>query len=911
MSVPAAFVGRKEELAALRDVVGLRPGSAVAVVVTGDPGSGKTRLLAEALAGVEGRRLLHVRGHETEAPVALAAAAPLLRELGALPEAGLAPFEPIQAFERAYRALASGGPAAIVVDDLQWVDDSSFALCQYLIRGAAEAAHDLAVVAASRPSPRVATFMHAVEDALPGRVRLLELAPFSREEGVALVRALAPQVDEGAATELWRQAGGLPFWLEALVDTRGAGVDARRLVTARLRDASGDAAELLALLTIVDRPVAPSALAELKQWPAERVDRAAAELTARGVALLGPASLRLTHDLTRKAALEELPVETRTRLHRRAAEWLEEQAADNAPLLREALEHRLAAGMPAAELALRIATGTSRRLVGSEGVHRLGAIADAERSVELHSSLATLACELGEHEVALRRAEIVAHAVEARERARWFLLASQSAYRLNRLQEARSFLEQARRHCDDPVLGVELDAHEAAIVRWLETDIDRARVFSDRAVRDARRLAASRPADVAAREALLHSLKGAFDAAMVEDEPTRLAAIVEEMLDVTREMRDEDHLRALLHVAISKRQHGQVLEAETIMRRVWAQANERVLPALAVETGYWLAPQLFARGCLAEADEVAAESAALAGRIAGMSSRMTTLPQVRSHQHVVAVSRGDWRQAITALEQAAQEEPAAHGRLRIHANVASLLARIDPEASGDAVVAHTEQSLADAAASGCRRCLAEIQLVAADNLARIGRREEAESVLRAYDSVPHEMPELVRFWRRRAEASLAAGRGDPRSAAERQERLAADAAALGLRLDALWAKIERGRVLAVVDPQGATQTLLEAVDDADGLGAKTEALVAEKLLRALGVRTWARKKPEGELTEREREIAQMVASGATNPEIARQLFLSRKTVERHVSNVLRKAGARNRAELAAWMTEFQREGVPR
>jgi DNA-binding CsgD family transcriptional regulator len=50
---------------------------------------------------------------------------------------------------------------------------------------------------------------------------------------------------------------------------------------------------------------------------------------------------------------------------------------------------------------------------------------------------------------------------------------------------------------------------------------------------------------------------------------------------------------------------------------------------------------------------------------------------------------------------------------------------------------------------------------------------------------------------------------------------------------------------------------------------------------------------------REREVADLVALGATNPEIASRLFLSRKTVEHHVSNALAKLGLRSRAELAA------------
>jgi DNA-binding NarL/FixJ family response regulator len=96
------------------------------------------------------------------------------------------------------------------------------------------------------------------------------------------------------------------------------------------------------------------------------------------------------------------------------------------------------------------------------------------------------------------------------------------------------------------------------------------------------------------------------------------------------------------------------------------------------------------------------------------------------------------------------------------------------------------------------------------------------------------------------------------------------------------------------------------------LGAQTVAEVAGKRLRSLGVRTWRRGADRGAaLTDREHAIARLIAAGASNPEIAQQLFLSRKTVERHVSNVLKKAGVRNRTELAARVADLEVEGAPR
>ena len=59
--------------------------------------------------------------------------------------------------------------------------------------------------------------------------------------------------------------------------------------------------------------------------------------------------------------------------------------------------------------------------------------------------------------------------------------------------------------------------------------------------------------------------------------------------------------------------------------------------------------------------------------------------------------------------------------------------------------------------------------------------------------------------------------------------------------------------------------------------------------------------PDG-LTQREVEVLRLVAAGKTNPEIAKKLFISSRTVTTHISNILNKINAANRAEAAAYAT---------
>ena len=56
----------------------------------------------------------------------------------------------------------------------------------------------------------------------------------------------------------------------------------------------------------------------------------------------------------------------------------------------------------------------------------------------------------------------------------------------------------------------------------------------------------------------------------------------------------------------------------------------------------------------------------------------------------------------------------------------------------------------------------------------------------------------------------------------------------------------------------------------------------------------------GGLTERERQVAALIAQGESNSEIARTLLITVRTVEAHITRILDKLGLKSRAEIAAW-----------
>ncbi len=150
-----------------------------------------------------------------------------------------------------------------------------------------------------------------------------------------------------------------------------------------------------------------------------------------------------------------------------------------------------------------------------------------------------------------------------------------------------------------------------------------------------------------------------------------------------------------------------------------------------------------------------------------------------------------------------------------------------------------------------------------------------------------------------ATAHVSAASGEPTGAISRLGRALHLLSALPLPLESARIRLELARTLSAVQPEVAVAEARAALTELDRLGAATDADAAAGLLRSLGVSCRSGPRGVGALTRREQEVLALVALGLSNPEIAKRLFISRKTAAHHVSNVLAKLGVRNRAEAAA------------
>jgi DNA-binding NarL/FixJ family response regulator len=151
----------------------------------------------------------------------------------------------------------------------------------------------------------------------------------------------------------------------------------------------------------------------------------------------------------------------------------------------------------------------------------------------------------------------------------------------------------------------------------------------------------------------------------------------------------------------------------------------------------------------------------------------------------------------------------------------------------------------------------------------------------------------------KGQVCVATGNGDARACLH--EALEGFARAQ-LPMELARTRLEMAHALSERSPEVAVAEAKAALEDFERLKALRHADAAGALLRSLGAPIRIGPKGIGALTRREAEVLQLIGAGLSNAEIGDRLYISRKTVEHHVGNVLSKLGLRNRAEAAAYAT---------
>ncbi|WP_347403864.1 AAA family ATPase [Mycobacterium sp. 236(2023)] len=192
---------------------------------------------------------------------------------------------------------------------------------------------------------------------------------------------------------------------------------------------------------------------------------------------------------------------------------------------------------------------------------------------------------------------------------------------------------------------------------------------------------------------------------------------------------------------------------------------------------------------------------------------------------------------------------------------------------------------------------------AAEALIALGRLGEADELVSALESNGER---LDRPWMlavgRRCRALLLAERGDLTGAAEAAQRAMVE-------YDRLPMPFERARTLLVIGEvqrrlrrrDAAAASVRDALRQFDELGAGLWSQRARNLLSRV---TTSSRSGSTELTDAERQLAELVASGKSNREVADALFVSVKTVETNLTRVYRKLGIRSRAQLGKRLGEL-------
>ncbi len=945
--VEDVLIGREAECAALGALAAqARDGQGSIVLLAGEAGVGKTTLARAVLAdsGLERLEGFGVQeGGTAYAPVVdvlrqsgVAGEAPLRAHLAMLlPELG----EPAPAADRAtlFEAIrsvlaiaAARQPLAIFLDDLQWADDATLELLPALARSLdgepvlLVAAYRSDDVARGHPIRRLRTELRR-----DGRLHEIAVEPLDRQSTAALLeRVLGAPAAPSLQDAIVDRTDGVPFFVTELglalaaserLQEASAGLElldgadlplpesVRDAVLLRAAGLSSPGRAAIAVASVAGQTFdveSVMAIANLTEWPDEAV--------RRGILVDGPpGQMAFRHALVRDAFYGEIPWLERRALHRRVAQRLETTATPPGILA----EHWSQAGEPEQARRCLLAASDAARAVHA---YHDGARA-ARRALELWPDGEDESGRLDALEQLARCAELAADPGEA-------------------VRTWREVVEGRRRE-GDPRAVAEASRRLAGALevqgRWDEALMTREEAAVAFAAADERGEAA------AERLAAASHLRSAasFRAALRVIELARADAQAAGRVDLEVRLRGlEGNVRA---------RTGEGTHGLELVRSALTTSLESNLTAAAAEIYQRLADSLEHAGDYAGARATYDDAFAFCTA----SGLEPTAQLCLACLAVVLRQAGEWdRAARVCRDVVTSPEATTHARAAAGVTLGSILALRGEPRQGRALLLES--------ASVAR----SIELMAAELLSAWGLAlaDHAEG---AHDAASDRCHQILERWQQTEERHYAISplRWAATFFAERQDATAARACAAALaqiaadagQPEAVSALAHALGETALLDgdaDQAATQ-FERAVELLQGVGAPFERLESERRAAAALVaagrreeaverlvsayRTARRLKAQpsvrriaaslaelGEqadrrlsrrqaeqlssegLTRRELDVVRLLAVGRTNREIAGELFVSTRTVDMHVRNLLRKLDCRSRADAARRASEL-------